>query len=129
MVDVKQRLRQGTVIACSALVISASIGGCGFLSSGLTDVNGGIARMCEQTKLAQQSFAADKKSDALYAASKATAFAVDASSEAVAQQDDRVAKLKITVDDLRSLGKAINDKDTKSVTAITQSTLDTWCPA
>lgn len=129
MVAVKQRLRHRTVIACSAFVISASIGGCGFLSSGLTDVNGGIARMCEQTKVAQQSFAADKKSDALYAAAKATAFAVDASSEAVAQEDDRVTKLKATVDDLRSLGKAIDDKDAKSVNAITQSTIDTWCPA
>jgi len=129
MADVNKRLKQRTVMTVGAFALVSTLGGCGFLSSGLTDVNGGIARMCEQTKLAQQNFAADKKSDALYAASKATAFAVDASSEAVAQQDDRVAKLKITVDDLRSLGKAINDKDTKSVTAITQSTLDTWCPA
>jgi len=129
MADVKNRLRQGTVIACSAFVISASLSACGFLASGLTDVNGEIARVCEQSKLVQQAYAAGKSTDALYAASQATAFAVDAASQAVAQGDDRALKLQRTVDDLRSLGKAVNDKDTKSVNAITQSTIDTWCPA
>jgi len=129
MVAVKQRLRHRTVIAIGTLGMVTWLSGCGFLASGLTDVNGEIARVCEQSKLVQQAYAAGKPTDALYAASQATAFAVDAASQAVAQGDDRAKKLQRTVDDLRSLGKAVNDKDTKTVTAITQSTIDTWCPA